>query len=619
MRQKYRQLELARKFRNYLIPARLFYRIRHGRGIWTGSLEYLPVPYNPHEILLEARTVYSPSRNQNKSRPQRPSKRREANDKMINLYENKYAFFVGAEAAIIYGYDLFEDFAAVDSYVYEGIERLSGEQFDSFADLSRQIGEYSHDFWSGLSEQGISKIAGHIGEVYAADHLDQLGSTVEWPDASNQTGWDLLVDGHELNVKLVSDFSSLSEHFAKYPDIPVIIPGDAANIPDNVVHLDPTAGMDELMAALSSGQEHLVIVDDLLSNDAILDQTEQATDALLGTTELVGGHIPVMTVLFSGWREFNLLMNDKTDMLTSAANLGLDVAGTGGGGLVGAKAGAAIGTMIFPGIGTGVGALLGGIGGAVGGRFLTNKIKRAPFERALNNYNIFEEQMQERLQAETMVYIDTVEELRNDHQQTLNERKLAEQTEVHQQISELRQLMNDELYISFNDANQAIEAAKAELDRLSGQLQHKIGQASWLRRTLFPDADQLTMEEAVLRLKKAKQSITEYQINIGHVSYIKRSDFYLLLGGYGLLYVQVSEDIKAARHCIDIGESALRTKVTAAQQSLIQLRVQTMRQFAETMRELKEKVQERINPHLEQMKGMAEQVRNEAQKLGLKD
>jgi len=97
-------------------------------------------------------------------------------------------------------------------------------------------------------------------------------------------------------------------------------------------------------------------------------------------------HIPIITIGISSFREINLLLDEKTDGLTSLKNVGLDVAGTGGGGFLGAKAGALIGTAICPGIGTAIGGLLGSIGGAIGGRAITNNIKQKPLRDAIDAY-----------------------------------------------------------------------------------------------------------------------------------------------------------------------------------------------------------------------------------------
>lgn len=233
----------------------------------------------------------------------------------------------GFEAAGLYGADILHNFLAVDDHVYEGISRLANEQFASIGDLSAKVQSYQHNIWDGLSEKGVDKIGGHIGETYAAEHFADAGVSVEWPEASNQAGWDLLLNGHEVNVKLLSDASNLSEHFSKYPDIPAIIPGDANNIPENAFIFDPSEGIDSLTDILTSGQENLVIVDASLSGADVMEQAADATDILAGSADIIGANIPLVTLAFSGWREAKLLRQSQTNLASAAKTLDLMLLG----------------------------------------------------------------------------------------------------------------------------------------------------------------------------------------------------------------------------------------------------------------------------------------------------
>lgn len=59
----------------------------------------------------------------------------------------------------------------------------------------------------------------------------------------------------------------------------------------------------------------------------------------------VTGHIPVVTIALSSFREFQLLSDDKTDYISSLKNIALDAVGAGVGGVAGAKGGAIIGSF----------------------------------------------------------------------------------------------------------------------------------------------------------------------------------------------------------------------------------------------------------------------------------
>lgn len=109
-------------------------------------------------------------------------------------------------------------------------------------------------------------------------------------------------------------------------------------------------------------------------------------DSLTDVTDLdFSGHIPVVTIAMSSFREFQLLAKNKTDALSSLKNIGLDAAGSGVGGLAGVKAGALAGTLFGP-VGTVIGGILGGIGGAIGGRMISNEVKQAPLKNAISSY-----------------------------------------------------------------------------------------------------------------------------------------------------------------------------------------------------------------------------------------
>lgn len=65
-------------------------------------------------------------------------------------------------------------------------------------------------------------LRGYTAERLVLDRLIADGHDVRIPENSNTPGLDLIVDGYPVQVKCGKELSNLSEHFAKYPDIPVI-------------------------------------------------------------------------------------------------------------------------------------------------------------------------------------------------------------------------------------------------------------------------------------------------------------------------------------------------------------------------------------------------------------
>lgn len=87
----------------------------------------------------------------------------------------------------------------------------------SFAKLAEQILDGSDRAVLG----GVSQLKGYVAEKAVAAQLAAAGHTVSFPDAANQPGWDLLVDGQEFQIKFHSTLDGLQEHFQRY-DYPVI-------------------------------------------------------------------------------------------------------------------------------------------------------------------------------------------------------------------------------------------------------------------------------------------------------------------------------------------------------------------------------------------------------------
>ena len=135
-------------------------------------------------------------------------------------------------------------------------------------------------------------------------------------------------------------------------------------------------------------------------SDALGDAVELSINATDFTDWDVSGHIPVITVAISSYREFNLLLDNKTDAFTSLKNIGLDAAGAGVGGAAGAKAGAVIGSIFGP-VGTVIGGIGGGIVGAMGGRAISNNIKQRPLKKAIEEYQNNAELMKEETKEES--------------------------------------------------------------------------------------------------------------------------------------------------------------------------------------------------------------------------
>ncbi|MCB1599308.1 MAG: hypothetical protein R3F18_18400 [Lysobacterales bacterium] len=87
-----------------------------------------------------------------------------------------------------------------------------------FAVFADRMYEADGRSFSGAEE----RLKGYVAEEYVAHRLIEKGHVVTRPDAANQPGYDLIVDGQPVQVKCRDSLSGLDEHFEQYPDVPVI-------------------------------------------------------------------------------------------------------------------------------------------------------------------------------------------------------------------------------------------------------------------------------------------------------------------------------------------------------------------------------------------------------------
>lgn len=280
---------------------------------------------------------------------------------------------------VVPGAYAWEAWRSVDHHVFQAFSHLAGEQIDGVADLLQVVDAKSY---ATESAGFVNKLLGHVGEWHAQEHLASAGFGVSMPEASNVPGLDLWVDGHAVNIKTVKDAAAAAySHFGDYSDIPIVVPADAANIPADALHFDPSSGFEH--AALA-GSDHLVVVDQALSHADVLDQSTHALDVLGSPGPHI--HFPWVTAAVSGIREARLLVKGHTDYTRAAKNVAVDTAAVGGGSAVGMKVGALVGSALGP-VGAVVGGIAGGLLGAIGGRSAANAVKRAPMEAARAEYD----------------------------------------------------------------------------------------------------------------------------------------------------------------------------------------------------------------------------------------
>ena len=538
---------------------------------------------------------------------------------------NRYAALEAAAQGAWIGLAPLEGLLAIDEHVYSEMSRLAGEQLETIGDLSTYLASWpSAEFGSALPDASLNKLMGHLAEPEVAEHLESLGISVDMPDASNQAGWDLILNGeHMVNVKAVADANALTGHFEQYPDIPVIVPGDMAGIPEHAIHLDSAGSIDQLARSVADGGGNIVIVDHELEQAAMFEHAEEVSDALLGNVDLadVSG-IPLITLALSGVREVGLLCEDKTSVGNAVKNLLLDGAGAEGGGVGGTLIGAGIGALLGP-VGAAIGAGLGGLGGAVAGRMATDQVKGRPLKKAIKAY-----------EEGSTAANDEVRRIHIRAAQDYSHAQEEQQTSLRSVVDQQRDRLTArcESIIEQDNLGYRLEEEKAHrLVRIAlNEMNQDLRRAQVLatrrvRRCLLPlrfiGAWQPDVREykAMTRRLQAhlEEFITQYRNEDGALEGKAAATFLQSLLSVDAASEQVRELVREAEDQRLSRESALRDCIHDVREAVARRRYECFEALARRIEEIREQCEKQVRSIRMRLDALMRDVREEQAKLGM--
>jgi len=246
--------------------------------------------------------------------------------------------------------DLIYDTLRLDPNVIQATDFARAEdlgnvfKFSVYADKLKELPESTF-------EGHIDNLKGYVGERFVAQQLQSAGMEVEFPNDSNQTGYDLLVNGDTFQVKCVADKSSILEHLDKNPDVPVFVNEEIISSLDGVPNVYPVEGF-SLQTIENSTREAFGLGDEVLDFE-----------------------IPFIALGVAIGKNAYMMWNRETDLKHGAINVAYDVVGGWVGGEIGASSLAFFGSLLAP-YAVVVGGLVGAASGSMYGRRLFSKAKR---------------------------------------------------------------------------------------------------------------------------------------------------------------------------------------------------------------------------------------------------
>lgn len=237
------------------------------------------------------------------------------------------------------------DYCRLDPTVMEGIDFARVEDLSFLFSFSQ--------FADGIDLNGntgdIAQLQGYVAERMVAAELQAKGYDVEFPETSNQAGYDLLVDGEPFQVKNLLTASGVKEHLERYPDIPVYVNAELA---------DQFA--DNPMIYITS-----------VHHDEVLQATKETLKA---GSDLLVWEIPYISLIVSTMTQSKKLIKSEITLGDATINVVTSTASRIVMGKIGQHTAAAAGLLLFgPAgglVGSGVGAILGATqGGRISSKF----------------------------------------------------------------------------------------------------------------------------------------------------------------------------------------------------------------------------------------------------------
>lgn len=238
------------------------------------------------------------------------------------------------------------DYVMINPTVVEGLDFARTEDLSSLFNLSQFASGIDTSILSG----DMAQIQGYVAEQMLAVELQAKGYDVEFPEASNNPGWDILIDGQPFQVKNLADPAGVNEHLERYPDIPVYV--------------------NEELATYFEGNPQVYVSS--ISREEVLEAT---TSTLDHADDLLDFEIPWITAGVSSLSNVKRLWSDDVTMNQAILNVASDTTSRVALGAFGQKTGILVGTLLFGPAGGITGAVFGAFVGASHGGKLSTSIK----------------------------------------------------------------------------------------------------------------------------------------------------------------------------------------------------------------------------------------------------
>lgn len=256
--------------------------------------------------------------------------------------------------------DFLYDYIRIDPDVVRGIDFARADDLSSITSFS----VFARDIETSVITGDVAQLQGYVAEKMVALELQGRGHDVQFPETSNQVGWDVLVDGIPFQVKNWASPQGVYGHFEKYPDIPVLVHEKLSSNFDGNPLVYPVEGV---------------------NHAEIVDLTKTNLD--LGA-DLHDFQIPMFSFLVSSYFNGKLLIKKDINSLNATINILTDSFSRVAVGTAGQFSGAALGGALFGPAGILVGGAVGAFFGIGQGGRISSIVKSSIYKDEKRNVKI---------------------------------------------------------------------------------------------------------------------------------------------------------------------------------------------------------------------------------------
>jgi outer membrane lipoprotein SlyB len=240
------------------------------------------------------------------------------------------------------------DFIMINPTVVRGLDFARTEDLSSLFTLS----QFSAQIDTTVLTGDVAQLQGYVAEQMIAAELQAKGHDVEFPEESNNPGWDILVDGQPFQVKNLANPDGIREHLGTYPDVPVYV--------------------NEELAPHFEGNPNVYVSN--ISRDEVIDAM---STTITHADDLLDFEIPWIAAGVSSIYNIKRVWRDDVAINQAVFNVVSDTSSRVVLGALGQKAGIVAGTMLFGPAGGITGAMFGAFAGASQGGRISTGIRRA--------------------------------------------------------------------------------------------------------------------------------------------------------------------------------------------------------------------------------------------------